>query len=211
MGLATGDAGNVWWTMQWEEQTYMTVFRWVCTVSDPATSVQQDLAAIAGLFNDSITATLPLAKAILCQNDNLEYVSTRAQRTYPSRTTFWNEINTAAGANASVEPTTGNICGVIIKRTTFPATRSVGRGIGSVHLPGINSDAYEFGSLTPAFKTKLDAFGSTLLGSFIPAGTIMRFKMCTGKGANAFDTPVFSTEAQTQVRTMRRRTLGRGI
>lgn len=205
MGLATGSVVTITYNSTLFDQRLMTVLRAVITVPDPATSVQQDLSALATYFADPAVGK-PCDLMQACQVEDVEYQNVRTQQIYPARSTFWNEVLTTTG-QIDDDAGTANVAASITKRSLLPGRK----GIGRIQLGGIPTSAYTDGFVSAGQLTKLNAFGTSLLGSIIPLGTVMRAKLCTSADGTALDSTVFSTEAQNTLRTMHRRTVGLGI
>lgn len=106
--------------------------------------------------------------------------------------------------------TAHNVSAVITKRTTFSGRWAV----GSFHMPGVPFVAYADGLITNVtYLGELADIATELLAPLtgpIGGGT---YEPCLvhKPGEHGGHTLLFDTEVQTQLRTMRSRTVGRGI
>lgn len=124
---------------------------------------------------------------------------------------LWKEAGTGLGTAQ-----TANVSAVITKRTDIVTNRKAKLkrgGTGGVHVPCPATVMYDGGEIVDAYRTALNAWGvELLLGVLIGATGIARpcvWHRLTG-AAIPYDI-VTGTATQDTVRTMRRRTVGRGI
>lgn len=106
--------------------------------------------------------------------------------------------------------TVSNIAAVITKRTIYSGRWAV----GSLHIPGLSPGTYDNGKITDASMLgDLNDVAAELLNPItgnVGAGVYSPVVLHKA-GVHGGSTDLLSTEVQTTVRTMRRRTVGLGI
>jgi len=116
--------------------------------------------------------------------------------------------NTADGGNWPVDADTANVAAVITRRGDLAGRKHV----GSLHVP-ISTDptAIIAGSLSAALKVKTDALATDIASVQTLAGIGTANPILRNGPLTTDVTVINNAFSQTTVRTMRRRTVGRGI
>jgi len=116
--------------------------------------------------------------------------------------------NTADAGNWPVDADTANVAAVITRRGDLAGRKHV----GSLHVP-ISTDptAIIAGSLSAALKVKTDALATDIASAQVLAGLGTCNPILRNGPLTTDVTVINNAFSQTTVRTMRRRTVGRGI
>lgn len=206
MGLATNDRVQVVTRYEVNGQVNLMVLHYRVTNPDPTTSVEQDCLAIADWFSDAATLGRPMQRLLPMFSTNTLVRWVRAQRVGPTRSVFRQSDVGEDGSFAGTS-TAQNLTVSLTKRTNTPGRK----GIGRVQMGGVSTTVYDEGRVVSAdYKTRFNLLEAALTGT-VTAAAPLQIVQClpASVGGPAYD--VVDMLLQPEVRTMTRRTVGRGI
>lgn len=128
-------------------------------------------------------------------------------RTYPY---FQEDINEAGGI---LTPSNlANVALSIEKRASFPPTQPR-KGIGRMQVAGIPNDTYAGGIFDPGYLANYANMTQDMTDpiSVTPGGVTLRPVLSAPGTLTWTDQPIYACTAKNTVRTMNRRTVGRGV
>lgn len=166
------------------------------------------LSALSHLLGNfkagAVSPTIAFLNAV-AQNYNLDTL--KGQVVYPTRKAYvLNNVDLPGliGSNCTAQ----NLSGVITKRTSV-GTR---KGVGALHMPALPPTGYADGLITNAQRTLYGAVQACLLNPFTDSLETTRIEPCLwSRSSPGTVLGLTATQLQPEVRTMRRRTIGRGI
>lgn len=205
MGLAVGDVVALTYGGTYASQQIRYNLHYQVTVAGSSTSPELDLQAMADNFAAPGTNTLTAALQA-CHVDSFNFDFVTAQRVSPTRTIRLVKLASFPGTIGNVgEPP--NVAAVITKRTLTAGRR----GIGSLHLTGVDQTA-----ITDGLITNLVNYAALL--PLLSAGrSVGAVTMSVDPGLfnptrpPTFFSRLFDCAIQDTVRVMRRRTVRVGI
>ena len=155
----------------------------------------------AGVFSPGVTFSL-------ASPQNWTWSFTRVQVVAPTRKIYV-ESNVSQPGQMAEDATTPNLQASITRRAEL-GTR---RNLSALHSVGLPPSAQDDGVLSVGYKTLLNALAVRCLTVLEYAGETLTLQPIIWGAATPTDATrvVTSTIVQDQVRTMNRRTLGRGI
>lgn len=205
MGLQANDIVAVTYQGEYCAQQIRNTFHYRLLSPGNSANPESDLLAIAQHFASSLTCVLT-SKMLDAQVSTMAWHGVAAQRVYPTRTIkMVHQTNFSGIVGGDGLPSNSAI--VITKRT-----RTAGRaGIGSLHMSGVPLMWIVNGSNTNALPYQDVANAMLQIEAVTPINTTMEPGLFNPTTPPIFFSRLFDALPQTQVRTMRRRTVGLGI
>lgn len=190
------------------DQRCINVLHYVVATETSETSIVAESLQLATAA-DAVGALGPAFRACLAQNCTHDEVVAQCIKDTLGTRYARQVLDVGDPGDAVEDATTANVSAVITKRTSFSGRWAV----GGFHMPGIGAGFYTGGLVTDVgFKAALNALASEMLqpittvlgGEYLPV-------IYHPDGLHGGYTPLLETELQDELRTMRRRTVGRGI
>ena len=194
--------------MTWCNQQLRNVYHFRLDQNSNNRSIDVVATALHSVANTPATGLYATHAALRDQDCVLNDV--QIQAIDPARYVAIGFALNQAGAITTLSPNldTPNLAAVLTRRAVV-ATR---RGVSSLHIPlAISTDTMANGSLTVAAQTDLGDHGNAILSIGSLGDGITMSSVIYHKAGNPLTNDIESFFAETTVRTMRRRTVGRGI
>jgi len=205
MGLVANDIIAVTYKGAYDAQQIRSILHYRCLTPGTSSTPESDLLAVAQDFASSVINPLT-SKMLDCQVSTMFWEGVSAQRVYPQRTIAMTHATNFSGIVGG-DGLPANSAIVLTKRTT-----TAGRmGTGSLHVPAVpsmwivkseNSNMAPYQALADQM---LPQYTVTAIGLTIDPGLFNPTR------PPSFFSKLFDVFPNKQVRTMRRRTVGRGI
>jgi len=208
MPLDVSDIIQVTYRSTWAAQRILMVRHFVVNTTTSTASVLADLSDIAEIAADSSPGTIfNTLQAALPSNVQIDTV--RAQRIYPNRTAFVDQVVDLPGGNAN-DADAGNVAAVITLRTELGGRDQ----ISNVHVGPVPGNVFTEGFINPTYLTTLDALKTALLSGLLtdaPGNIGLKPVVFHSKKVPPTWDQLLTGTVQQTLRTMSRRTVGRGI
>ncbi|HWI70242.1 MAG TPA: hypothetical protein VNS88_18065 [Nitrospiraceae bacterium] len=205
MGLAVNDVLAVSIRGSLFSQRIITVLHYAVNVAATGT-VEDNLLQIATDWTGGTGSRAGILSHMLdCQGVEYNCDEVRVQRVYPTRSIYMTHKANDPGAHA--DPcTTSNIAASLVKRTSTPGRKGVGR----VQLAGIPQTAYADGLIDPVYAgLKLTPWCNDLISSYSTSGPVLTLVpvLYNPTAAPPRYSLIIQIFPEDTVRTMHRRTL----
>lgn len=204
--LLAGDKVLITFVGSLNGQTTMSTFTY--GVASTVGSIQQDDAFLA-LRNAICSAGKLRDKFVACCPSNWSMVDIWIQVVGPTRYVKYDFGDTGAGPKSDYTANTSNVAAVILRR----GDRASRKAISTLHVPAATDAEWITGGLlTVEALTSLGALATEILLPITTSTTVATYDPIINNGPLSGDiTPITISSAKDQVRTMTRRTVGRGI
>lgn len=170
----------------------------------PGSTTTDGQAAITAFLDEWVTAIRDPLLAATGSDWTLESVV--GQAIYPQR--YRRITRPVVGGVGSLDPGQAPGIAAVIQLYTQAAGTS---GSGLVHLPGIPSGAYEDGLMAGFYRLLMDEIGEAMADSITTTGGLSWEPIIYRRSAPTQSQRITGATTMPQLRTMRRRVVGRGI
>jgi hypothetical protein len=186
-------------------QTCLTVLHYRLETAAP---VADGGALVLGLLNNLNSAGGLLAKYCDGLAENVAMLGLRGQRITSARQTPIEVTpSVPSGQNAAGDCNNPSVAVAITKRSDF-ANR---HGRGTIHFPGIPDAAYVAGLITNGWRDSVDPFELKVATPVTISTGVILVPVIYRRDNPEISYQVVSVSTETNIRTMRRRVVGRGI
>lgn len=205
MGLVVNDIIAVTFKGEYDGQQIRNTFHYRCLTPGSSATAESDLLAVANDFASSVVNPLT-SKMLDCQVSTMNWNGVTAQRVYPTRSIGMTHAAVFHGPVGG-DGMPANSAIVLTKRTT-----TAGRmGTGSLHMTAIPSMW-----IVKSENSNMAPY-QALADQMLPQYTVTAVTLTLDPGLfnpsrpPTFFSKLFDVFPNKEVRTMRRRTVGRGI